>query len=122
MEIMRFVFALIHFYICIGRTPYFIKILYELISAGPASSGFDAICVVCVAVNSIVNCIILFLFDARIKQNIYDLFGVSITKKSTLKKEDLAMDAKIVKIEDRARPLPVQLRRGSDLDTVQIKT
>lgn len=32
------------------------------------------------------------------------------------------MDDKIVKMEDKARPLPLQLRRGSDLDTVQIKS
>ncbi len=79
-------------------------------------------CAIFVALNSIANAVILFKYDARIKQNIYDIFDIR-TRKTSVRKQNSeskkssqvsGLKAEMIKL-DR-----VQLRHAADLDTVQL--
>ncbi|KAJ3304587.1 Substance-K receptor [Kappamyces sp. JEL0829] len=88
------------FTICWG--PYFCMCLYEIVSGKPVSSVIDTICSVLAVFNSTANPILLYQFDARVKNDVQQ-FSSAVKL------------LKLGKSQENIVPHPIQLQEMNEL-------
>ncbi|KAI8910473.1 hypothetical protein EDD86DRAFT_266217 [Gorgonomyces haynaldii] len=64
-----------------GWTPYYCKILFELITRQPVSEDWDGFATTIIAVNAFLNPIILFFYDNQVRSQVNGLLGIKIKPK-----------------------------------------
>ena len=67
--------------------PYILKIIFEMATKEPVSFEYDCICDLAGCTNPLLNVIVLIKYDARVKQDVQELFNVFKFSKVARKKE-----------------------------------